>query len=205
MRRPIPQHFDALSFPAAADPVFGERALMRAVLVDAIHCLAAETGPIAERSRLAAKARAWVADDDRQWPFSFLNLCDGLGFGSRALRARLLTRAPILAFDADGVDGEVATRRRRPGPSEQDVNDMIRGGHPLRVVAKRFGISVSRASILSAGLASRMKVERDEKIRGLRRQGWPHPAIASYFGLTRIRVMRICARRDPTDGDRTAA
>ena len=204
MSRPFPQHVDAPSFPAA-DRGFGERALMRAVLVDAIHCLAAETGPVGERSRLAAKARTWVADDDLQWPFSFLNLCDGLGFGPGALRARLLARAPILTFDADGVDVKVANRPRRPGPSEQDVKDMIRAGHPLRAIAKRFGISVPRASILSAGLASRMKVERDEKIRGLWGQGWPHRAIASHFGLTRIRVMRICARRNPTDGDRTAA
>ena len=204
MIRRVPQHFDSLFLPAAG-PAFGERALMRAVLVDAIHCLAAETGPVGERSRLAAKARAWVADDDLQWPFSFANLCDALGFSAGALRARLLASAPILPLDADGVDVKVAAPPRRRGPAEQDVTDMIRAGYPLCTVAKRFGISVSKASILSAGLASRMKAERDEEIRGLQRQGWPHRAIASHFGLTRIRVMRICARRDPTNGDRTAA
>ena len=203
MIRTVPQEFDSLSFPAAG-PAFGERALMRAVLVDAIHCLSAETGPVGERSRLAAKARAWVADDDPQWPFSFANLCDALGFSAQALRARLLASAPIPLLDAAGVDVEVVARRRR-GPTEQDVIDMIRAGHPLRTVAKRFGISVSKASALSAGLASRMKAERDEEIRGLLRQGWSHGAIASHFGVTRNRVMRICARPDPTSGDRTAA
>jgi hypothetical protein len=178
---------------------------MRAVLVDAIHCLAAETGPVGERSRLAAKARAWVADDDLQWPFSFGNLCDALGFRARALRARLLASASIPPLDADGVDVQVAARPRRQGPAEQDVIDMIRAGNPLRTVAKRFGISVSKASTLSAGLASRMKAERNEAIRSLQRQGWSPRAIASHFGVTPSLVMRICAHRDPTNGDRTAA
>jgi hypothetical protein len=204
MIRTVSRHFDPPSFPAAG-PAVGERALMRAVLEEAIHCLAAETGPVGTRSRLAAQARAWVADDDLQWPFSFANLCDALGFSAQALRARLLTNPPILAFDADGVDVEMAGRSRHRVPVNQDVNDMIRAGHPLHAVAERFGISVSKASILSAGLASRMKAGRDQEIRGLQRQGWSHRALASRFGLTRTWVMRICARRDPTDGDRTAA
>jgi len=203
---PVRQHFDSLSFAAAGRAV-GERGLMRAVLEDAIHCLAAETGPTDERSRLAAEARAWVADDDLQWPFSFANLCDALGFSSESLRARVLHSTPIqLPLDADGVAGiEVAGRSRRRGPAEQDISDMIRAGHRLRAVAERFGISVSQASVLSAGLASRMKAERDEEIRGLQRQGWTHRAIASHFGLSRVRVRRICVRRAPTDGARTAA
>ena len=205
MIRAIHQQFDSAS-PAAGRNV-GERALMRAVLEDAIQCLAAETGPTGERSRLAAEARAWVADDDLQWPFSFANLCDTLGFNCETLRARLLANTPILLPpDADGVVAiEVAGHSRRRGPAEQDINDMIRAGYPLRAVAARFGISISKASILSAGLASRMKAERDEEIRGLRRQGWTHRAIASHFGLSRVRIQRICARRAPIDGDRTAA
>src|SRR6266403_2075637 len=113
MIRAIRQQFDSASFAEAGRTV-GERALMRAVLEDAIQCLAAETGPTGKRSRLAAQARTWVADDD----------------------------------------------------------------------------------LRSAGLASRMKAERDEEIRGLQRQGWTHRAIASRFGLSRARVRRICARRD---------
>ncbi len=81
---------------------------------------------------------------------------------------------------------------------------MIRQGHPLRVVAEAFGISISKASILSCGLASRMKAERDEEIRTLRGEGWTYRALAARFGLSRIRVMRICARRDRED-TRTAA
>ena len=205
MIRPIHQQFDSAS-PAAGRAV-GERALMRAVLEEAIQCLAAETGPTGKRPRLAAEARAWVADDDRQWPFSFANLCDALGFNCETLRARLLANTPILLPpDADGVVAiEVAGHSRRRRPVSQEIDDMIRAGSPLRAVAARFGISISKASILSAGLPSRMKAERNDEIRGLRRQGWTHRAIASHFGLSRVRVRRICARRPPTDGDRTAA
>ena len=72
---------------------------------------------------------------------------------------------------------------------------MIREGQPLRVVAETFGISVSKASILSCSLASRIKAERDEEIRHLRGLGWTHRALAKRFSLSRIRVMRICAGR----------
>jgi hypothetical protein len=206
MIRAIRQQFDSESFAAAGRAV-GERALMRAVLEDAIHCLAAETGPTGKRSRLAAEARTWVADDDLQWPFSFANLCDALGFNCETLRARLLTSAPILLpLDTDAVAAiEVVGRSAAPGPAKQDINDMIRAGCRLRAVAAHFGISISKASILSAGLASRMKAERDDEIRGLERQGWTHRAIARHFGLSRVRVGRICAHRDPTDGERTVA
>ena len=83
---------------------------------------------------------------------------------------------------------------------------MIRSGKPLRVVAETFGISVSKVSILSCGLASRLKAERDDEIRGLRQAGWTHRALAAQFGLSRIRILRICARREEREEDsRTAA
>ena len=83
---------------------------------------------------------------------------------------------------------------------------MIRSGQPLRVVAETFGISVSKVSIISCGLASRLKAERDDEIRTLRQAGWTHRALAAHFGLSRIRVLRICARREEREEDsRTAA
>jgi CRP-like cAMP-binding protein len=57
-------------------------------------------------------------------------------------------------------------------------------------------VSVSKVSVLSQGLASRLKAERDEEILRLRRAGWTHRALATQFGLSRIRVIRICARRE---------
>src|SRR5215470_8805935 len=48
----------------------GERALMRAVLEDAIRCLAGQVGRSLDRAFLAAKARAWIERRDPSWPFS---------------------------------------------------------------------------------------------------------------------------------------
>jgi hypothetical protein len=187
---------------ALAGPAAGERALMRAVLEDAVRCLAGEIGARDERPQLAADARRWVLDPDLHWPFSFENVCDALGLDAGRLRAELLRDAPAIPPAATAPD--VTPRPRREGPSEQDIVRMIRAGHPLRVVAETFGISVSKASILSCGLASRMKSERDEEIRRLREAGWTYRALAARFSLSRIRVMRICARRLHAEA-RTAA
>src|SRR5205823_1263191 len=105
---------------------------------------------------------------------------------------RLLRTAPTFPA-ALTADDQMPVRPRRPLPAEHDIVRMIRDGHPLRVVAETFGISISKASILSCGLASRMKAERDEQIRDLRRAGWTHRALAKQFELSRIRIMRICA------------
>src|SRR5438876_600897 len=44
--------------------------------------------------RRAAEAQAWVWSDRAAWPFSFVNICEVLGFDVDAMRARLLTRYP---------------------------------------------------------------------------------------------------------------
>ena len=186
-----------------AGPAAGERALMRAVLEDAIRCVAGEIGPVRERPQLATEALAWIADTDTRWAFSFHNVCDHLGFEADQLRSRLLRDAPVLAVVDDGRGG--AARARRETPAEHEIMQMIREGRPLRVVAETFGISISKASILSCGLASRIKAERDEEIRRMRRSGWTHRALATQFGLSRIRIMRICARRDLVEVERDSA
>lgn len=40
--------------------------------------------------RLYMNAYAWVASEDRRWPFSFCNLCDSLNLNPVAVRAQLL-------------------------------------------------------------------------------------------------------------------
>ena len=40
--------------------------------------------------RLYMNAYAWVASDDRRWPYSFANLCDALNLTPPAVRAQLL-------------------------------------------------------------------------------------------------------------------
>src|SRR5437773_1951665 len=110
--------------------------------------------------------------------------------GGPAASERALMRA-VLEDAIRCLIGEVGPRHQRGA---------------LAVVAQTFGISISKASILSCGLASRMKAERDEEIRRLRAEGWTHRALAAHFELSRIRIMRICQRRtqDPSEG-RTAA
>jgi len=187
-------------------PAAGERALMRAVLEDAMRCLIGEVAPRHQRGALAAEARQWIETADPRWPFSFENVCDGLGLNAANLRRRLLRDAPAPALPDARQPGGRGVRPRRETPAECDIVQMIRAGRPLRVVAQTFGISISKASILSCGLASRMKAERDEEIRRLRAEGWTHRALAAHFELSRIRVMRICQglAQAPSEG-RTAA
>jgi len=187
-----------------AGPAAGERALMRAVLEDAIRCLSGEIGPVRERPQLAAEARAWIETSDPRWPYSFENVCDHLGFDPERVRSRVLRDAPELPAIDDARQAMGAGRPRRETPAEHEIMQMIREGRPLRVVAETFGISISKASILSCGLASRIKAERDDEIRRLRSTGWTHRALAVQFGLSRIRIMRICARRR-LEEDRSAA
>lgn len=185
---------------SASGVAAGERALMLAVLEDAIRALAGDSGPARTRIERATEARAWFEERGSRWPFAFENMCDALGLCAEELRVRVLRDAPVLL----PTDVDVAPRVRRSSAPAAEITEMIRQGHPLRVVAETFGISISKASILSCGLASRMKAERDDDIRALRAEGWTYRALAARFGLSRIRVMRICGRRERED-TRTAA
>ena len=72
----------------------GPRALMLAVLDDAIRCIARRRrdGELQRRS-LAAQAEAWMRRDSWEWPFSFVNICSVLGLDADAVRSRLLIGA----------------------------------------------------------------------------------------------------------------
>ena len=88
-------------------PCTGPRALMLAVLEDAVRCI--ENGRRRRRfgaRRLAAEAEAWVRCVRADWPFSFLNVCEALGIDVDALRSRLL---------------EIPPRRKRPCRKEGDI------------------------------------------------------------------------------------
>src|SRR5207247_2497135 len=103
-----------------AGPAAGERALMRAVLEDAVRCLVGEVGPRRQRGQLAAEAREWIEAGDFCWPFSFENVCDGLGFHAASLRGRLLRDAPALAarFGLSRIRIMRICQRRAEAPSE---------------------------------------------------------------------------------------
>src|SRR6266404_4959773 len=75
-------------------PAAGERVLLRAVLEYAMRRLIGEVGPRHQRGALSAEARQCIETADPRWPFSFENVCDGLGLNAANLRRRLLRDAP---------------------------------------------------------------------------------------------------------------
>src|SRR5690242_1818388 len=67
-----------------------ERKLMFAVLLDAIECFQKYLtlpGPYARR--LFENAEEWIFDNNRDWPFSFVNVCDALEIDCSYLRKGL--------------------------------------------------------------------------------------------------------------------
>ena len=72
----------------------GEMRLAMAVLVQAIGDLLAFRDGVAgsEAQRLYGHARRWIASDDRQWPYSFINVSEILNLPSVRMRFRLLDR-----------------------------------------------------------------------------------------------------------------
>src|SRR5262249_11361760 len=99
-----------------AGPAAGERGLMRAVLEDAVRCLSGQVGPVRERPQLAVEARAWIETDDSRWPYSFLNVCDHLGFEAEQLRHRLLRHAPEVTAAGAPEPAPPPRRDAPPGP-----------------------------------------------------------------------------------------
>jgi len=88
----VPEQFlpTQLAPPRRDSLVCGEKALMLAVLEDAIRCLDRRS-----RSgvRLAREAQAWIRANDSRWPFSFVNVCAYLEIDASRLRAVLLAGA----------------------------------------------------------------------------------------------------------------
>src|SRR5437870_8577681 len=72
----------------------GERALLCAVLADAVRCLTRTIGGSPkDQARLAVQARRWVVKRGEDWPYSFENVCAALGLHPRVVRRRLLALA----------------------------------------------------------------------------------------------------------------
>lgn len=68
----------------------GERALMWAVLADAIECYRrnAHARSLQHRTEFL-EAERWIASTDWDWPFSFVNLCEMFGFDPAGVRRAL--------------------------------------------------------------------------------------------------------------------
>jgi hypothetical protein len=95
----VPEQFlpTQLAPPRRDSLICGEKALMLAVLEDAIRCLERRSRTAA---RLAREAEAWIRATDQRWPFSFVNVCAHLDIDAPRLRSALLARARG-AGDAD--------------------------------------------------------------------------------------------------------
>ena len=68
-----------------------EKSLMSAVLLDAIECF--QKYPFLHdeyENRLFREAENWILDNDREWLFSFINICDALTIDPHYLRKGLL-------------------------------------------------------------------------------------------------------------------
>lgn len=140
----------------------GERALMCAVLADAAACLSGWRRHPAP----AAEARRWIESTDRDWPFSFENLCESLGLCVNRLRGCLLHGVPSLAArngapvyrapirlvprrqaaspadDGDAGESSPGSEDGALTPRERDIVALIAAGVRTADVAVRLAISV---------------------------------------------------------------
>ena len=59
-----------------------EKNLMSAVLLDAVECFQKYALLDDEyATRLFRETENWILENDREWPFSFINICDALTIG----------------------------------------------------------------------------------------------------------------------------
>ena len=63
-----------------------EKRLMFAILLDAVECFQ----EYAEQDRLFKDAEEWIFEDDHEWSFSFINICEGVDMDPKYLRKGLL-------------------------------------------------------------------------------------------------------------------
>jgi hypothetical protein len=64
-----------------------EKTLMFAVLLDAVECFQKYAGH--EANRLFKDTDEWIFEDDPEWPFSFINICEAVGMDPEYLRKGL--------------------------------------------------------------------------------------------------------------------
>jgi len=82
-------------FDARRTGLEGERSLMLAVLRDAVECYQKYALARDPRGRFEFdEARRWIESPDRDWPYSFENICDVLDIDPLYLREGLERYAP---------------------------------------------------------------------------------------------------------------
>jgi hypothetical protein len=103
---------DLLGGPRANGAGTPEKALMQAMLQDAVLCLMRQAAPMNERPQLYAEARAWVESRSRAWVFAFERVCDALNINPDYARRRLLALADR---PDDAASSRCALRSLRKG------------------------------------------------------------------------------------------
>src|SRR4051812_31433597 len=83
---------EAISFttniaPEGAQACLPELSLVAAIFGDAVRCARRAGGSVTHRQ--SSEAREWIASERRDWPFTFVNVCDFLGIDPKTVRTRL--------------------------------------------------------------------------------------------------------------------
>lgn len=90
-----------------------EYRLVVAVLEDAVDCILKHQRASNEKARrLFLDAEAWIASDDRDWPFSFVNICELLSIDPEYVRRGLTARKP--ASEGAATRGRLLARTLGP-------------------------------------------------------------------------------------------
>ncbi|MEO8603331.1 MAG: hypothetical protein ABI629_12215 [bacterium] len=107
-----------------------ERALMRAMLQDAVLCLFGEAAPAKDRVRLASEARFWIESRSHEWIFAFECVCEALSIDPGYARTKLMALA-----DSRGVTAMAPTDDGAPPPQRPALRGLRHGGQrPRRAI-----------------------------------------------------------------------
>lgn len=135
----------------------GARALMTAILDDALLCIArGRRRSRWQTRRLAADAEAWVRADDPQWLLSFASICGVLGIDADALRDRILT------------DVECPPRGAPAASAAQADDPSTRSGAVVRILSQCTGGRGSTTAGPTAGPRRRSTAGGPERGAGVR-------------------------------------
>jgi len=118
------QFFTKLRGCAAHD---GERRLLLAILEDAIGCFRKYLAARDNRGRrLFREAQGWIMSEDREYPFSFENICDCLQLNPAYIRQGMREWARVALLQAERDMGTEPDHARRPAGQPTPVT-AVRG------------------------------------------------------------------------------
>lgn len=117
----LPQQF--FEGPRGDSDFSPEKALMLAILEDAIRCFQEYFRTTRARPRmLSRQAEQWIRTRDWDWPFSFNNVCEGLGIDPDCMRDALLR------MKYEHLMAEQRPRRQHAAPRVVRLNARAKGG-----------------------------------------------------------------------------